>query len=73
MKSSFTLVLLFCTYLTSLAQTTLDRNDAGLRGDAGATSGFFQAVSPVNFPAPAKRIIVLHRLGRGCFWKLMVR
>ncbi|WP_205945798.1 hypothetical protein [Pedobacter frigiditerrae] len=53
MKHSITLILFFCTYLTSLGQTTLDRNDAGLRGDAGATSGFFQAVSPVNFPTVA--------------------
>jgi hypothetical protein len=29
------------------------RNDAGLRGDAGATSGFFDANAPVNFPAGA--------------------
>ncbi|SMC75277.1 hypothetical protein [Pedobacter africanus] len=26
------------------------RNDAGLRGDAGATSGFFEASAPINFP-----------------------
>ncbi|SUJ02441.1 Uncharacterised protein [Sphingobacterium spiritivorum] len=29
------------------------RNDAGLRGDAGATSGFFEANEPVNFPTVA--------------------
>ncbi|WP_212000371.1 hypothetical protein [Chitinophaga sp. HK235] len=29
------------------------RNDAGLRGDAGAVSGFFQTVTPVNYPAGA--------------------
>ncbi|EFK58567.1 hypothetical protein ACFU8T_13375 [Sphingobacterium spiritivorum] len=29
------------------------RNDAGLRGDAGATSGFFEAYEPVNFPTGA--------------------
>jgi|GEM_PF-727242 len=29
------------------------RNDAGLRGDAGATSGFFETNAPVNFPAGA--------------------
>ncbi|RBL93790.1 hypothetical protein [Chitinophaga flava] len=29
------------------------RNDAGLRGDAGALSGFFQTMTPVNYPAGA--------------------
>lgn len=29
------------------------RNDAGLRGDAGALSGFYQATTPVNFPTGA--------------------
>ncbi len=29
------------------------RNDAGLKGDAGATSGFFDASAPVNFPTGA--------------------
>ncbi|QQT24836.1 hypothetical protein [Sphingobacterium spiritivorum] len=29
------------------------RNDAGLRGDAGATSGFYEANAPVNFPGSA--------------------
>jgi hypothetical protein len=32
---------------------TESRNDAGLRGDAGAKSGFYEASSPVNFPAGA--------------------
>ncbi|CAM4119787.1 hypothetical protein SAMN06265348_103265 [Pedobacter westerhofensis] len=30
------------------------RNDAGLQGDAGAKSGFFQTQNPVNFPAGAQ-------------------
>lgn len=33
--------------LTIMAQT---RNDAGLRGDAGAVSGFFETMEPVNYP-----------------------
>jgi hypothetical protein len=53
MKPLITLILLFCTYLTSVAQSTFNRNDAGLRGDAGATSGFFQTDSPINFPTVA--------------------
>ncbi|MBX3158040.1 MAG: tail fiber domain-containing protein [Deltaproteobacteria bacterium] len=32
---------------------TESRNDAGLRGDAGARSGFYQTSTPVNFPAGA--------------------
>ena len=32
------------------AQTTQTRSDAGLRGDAGATSGFFETASPINYP-----------------------
>ena len=35
-----------------IAQTVV-RNDAGLQGDAGAVSGFFETVSPVNYPAGA--------------------
>lgn len=32
---------------------TEQRDDAGLRGDAGAISGFFQTPNPVNYPAGA--------------------
>lgn len=32
---------------------TETRDDAGLRGDVGAQSGFFQTVSPVNYPKGA--------------------
>jgi hypothetical protein len=32
---------------------TEDRNDAGLQGDAGARSGFFQTMTPANFPPVA--------------------
>ena len=45
-----TLLALGLLPLTLLAQS---RNDAGLSGDAGATSGFFDANVPVNFPTGA--------------------
>jgi len=32
---------------------TMTRNNAGLRGDAGAISGFFETSSPVNYPSSA--------------------
>ncbi|WP_410221856.1 hypothetical protein [Pedobacter sp.] len=32
------------------AQTTQTRDNAGLRGDAGATSGFFETGNPTNYP-----------------------
>ncbi len=35
------------------AQQTFTRNDAGLQGNAGAQSGFFETVAPVNYPAGA--------------------
>ena len=41
-----TLILPMCT----IGQT---RNDAGLQGDAGATSGFFETSAPINYPAGA--------------------
>ena len=61
MKKSYltTFALLVLTKL-AFAQTwginnsrTDTRDDAGLRGDAGAVSGFFQTENPVNFPAGA--------------------
>ncbi len=45
-------VLLLCT-MGVAAQQTFTRNDAGLQGNAGAQSGFFETVSPVNYPAGA--------------------
>lgn len=42
--------LVFCSPLLILAQT---RDNAGLRGDAGAVSGFFETYNPVNYPAGA--------------------
>ncbi len=43
------LIVLIFPYST-LAQV---RNDAGLRGDAGAISGFFESNAPLNFPEGA--------------------
>ena len=65
MKKSFMLLglqlgLALCT--TAISQTvvwgnfnsrTETRNDAGLQGNAGALSGFFETQNPVNFPAGA--------------------
>lgn len=51
MKKSFKIILMATIFpLCLVAQT---RTDAGLRGDAGAVSGFFEAYGPVNFPAGA--------------------
>jgi hypothetical protein len=36
----------------SVAQT-FTRNDAGLKGDEGAQSGFFETSTPINYPAGA--------------------
>lgn len=46
-------LLIFCIPpLISKAQTQT-RNDAGLQGNAGAVSGFFETYQPVNYPAGA--------------------
>ncbi|WP_343522285.1 hypothetical protein [Pedobacter sp.] len=47
----FTIFFLFGIQC-AMAQTGV-RNDAGLQGDAGAVSGFFETASPVNYPAGA--------------------
>lgn len=46
------LVLLCFTSLSVNAQTGT-RDNAGLQGDAGAVSGFFETVNPLNYPAGA--------------------
>ncbi|RQO80250.1 hypothetical protein DBR40_00985 [Pedobacter sp. KBW01] len=46
------LQLFFLVPFITTAQTQT-RNDAGLQGDAGAVSGFFETVAPVNYPAGA--------------------
>jgi hypothetical protein len=60
MAKCFILLSILLNSLSTLAQTTIlwgdnnsrteYRNDAGLRGDASAVSGFFQTNVPVNFP-----------------------
>ncbi|EFK58569.1 hypothetical protein U0038_06450 [Sphingobacterium spiritivorum] len=45
--------LLIALCLFPILVWSQSRNDAGLRGDAGATSGFFDANEPVNFPTGA--------------------
>ncbi|MFD2581616.1 hypothetical protein ACFSR6_03880 [Pedobacter vanadiisoli] len=46
------LVLFSMSSLIANAQTAT-RDNAGLQGDAGAVSGFFETVNPVNYPAGA--------------------
>lgn len=60
MKRILTILTIFCTNVSVKAQNwgefntrTEYRNDAGLRGDAGAQSDFFETVSPVNYPSGA--------------------
>lgn len=59
-KRYLTTILLIALTKLSFCQTwginnsrTDTRDDAGLRGDAGAVSGFFQTENPVNFPSGA--------------------
>jgi len=48
-----TALTLFCfTSLMVNAQTAI-RDNAGLQGNAGAVSGFFETIDPVNYPAGA--------------------
>ncbi|KQR70903.1 hypothetical protein [Pedobacter sp. Leaf176] len=51
MKKRFLMFLVIFPAL-SYGQTQT-RNDAGIQGNAGATSGFFETNSPVNYPAGA--------------------
>jgi hypothetical protein len=69
MKKTILTGLFICTICSSInAQTiwgesgsrTEYRNDAGLQGNAGAISGFFQTPAPVNYPA-----------GAGSWWHLL--
>ncbi|TCC97694.1 hypothetical protein [Pedobacter hiemivivus] len=51
MKKSYKLlVIILLLPILSIGQS---RNDAGLQGDAGAVSGFYDANVPVNFPTGA--------------------
>ncbi|RQO69381.1 hypothetical protein DBR43_14945 [Pedobacter sp. KBW06] len=51
MKKSFKIILMAA--ILPLSLTAQSRNDAGLQGNAGATSGFFDAYNPINYPAGA--------------------
>ncbi|MDQ7949179.1 MAG: hypothetical protein REI78_00425 [Pedobacter sp.] len=53
MKKLMLICLLELSVLSGFAQTSAWRDDAGLRGDAGAVSGYFETNLPVNFPAGA--------------------
>ncbi len=44
---------LLISFMAAQAQQTFIRNDAGLQGNAGAQSGFFETLAPVNYPAGA--------------------
>ncbi|CAH0277395.1 MULTISPECIES: hypothetical protein [unclassified Pedobacter] len=55
--SALTLFYIFFLVTISQAQT---RDNAGLQGDAGAVSGFFDTVNPINYPA-----------GAGGWWHLL--
>lgn len=50
MKNTIILLLLTLGMGNLYAQTTQTRDNAGLQGDAGATSGFFQTNNPTNYP-----------------------
>jgi hypothetical protein len=47
------LIIFFLLGIKSTMAQTGVRNDAGLQGDAGAVSGFFETESPVNYPSGA--------------------
>ncbi len=51
MKIGLKVFTLLMFPVTVFAQT---RNDAGLKGNAGAVSGFFETANPVNYPAGAE-------------------
>lgn len=63
MKKTMLLLSILSAQLTLFAQDTIRwgdfnsrteyRNNAGLQGNAGALSGFFQTAAPVNYPAGA--------------------
>ncbi|MDQ0638309.1 hypothetical protein QF042_001874 [Pedobacter sp. W3I1] len=55
--SVLTFICIFSLASVAQAQT---RDNAGLQGDAGAVSGFFDTVNPVNYPA-----------GAGGWWHLL--
>jgi hypothetical protein len=52
-RTSIIASLLLCSIIAAKSQQTFTRNNAGLQGNAGATSGFFETAAPVNYPAGA--------------------
>ncbi|MGQ7855245.1 hypothetical protein ACUN24_13505 [Pedobacter sp. WC2501] len=52
MKKIYLSLALACSFVLVQAQTQT-RIDAGLQGNAGAVSGFFETYQPVNYPAGA--------------------
>ncbi len=56
-KINFLALGVLCLFFCGVNHYSLDtriRDDAGLRGDAGAESGFFQTSNPINYPAGAQ-------------------
>jgi hypothetical protein len=51
-RLSYIIIFFLLGVKSVLAQTGM-RNDAGLQGDAGAVSGFFETVEPTNYPSGA--------------------
>jgi hypothetical protein len=52
-KIKLTAITLFCFILLIVDAQAQMRNDAGLQGNVGAVSGFFEASIPVNYPTGA--------------------
>lgn len=50
-KNLFFIYLIISSF--TFGQETLIRNDAGLKGNEGAKSGFFETLSPINYPQGA--------------------
>ncbi|MDH7464684.1 hypothetical protein QEG73_25530, partial [Chitinophagaceae bacterium 26-R-25] len=59
MKKIYSVAILMIVFNKGYSQVWGDssrteiRNDAGLQGNAGAKSGFFQTINPINYPKPA--------------------
>ncbi|NII83299.1 hypothetical protein [Pedobacter sp. SG908] len=53
MKNTIKLTALALFSISSLMVNAQTRDNAGLQGDAGAVSGFFETVNPVNYPVGA--------------------
>lgn len=53
-RSVLSVFLIFSCIAAYAQETTTTRDNAGLRGDAGAVSGFFQTFNPLNYPSGAR-------------------